>query len=767
MPETVDLVILNGTIIDGTGKPQFLGDIAVRDGKIVYVSGPSKPRITPAQFASVESIDAAGKIVTPGWIDVHTHLDAQVTWDPSVSPVAENGVTTVVMGNCGVGFAPCRAKDRKYVMELMEGVEDIPLGSMTAGIQWEWETFPEFLNALDKKRFALDIAVLIGHGPVRAYVMGERANAMDRPGGPKASPITADEIERVAAIVGEAVKAGAIGFSTSRTLLHRDVHGVLVPGTLAPEDELMAIGKAMGEAGGGVFEMASDFMSGDDVPAKPENHADRLKHFGREWVWIRKLSKFFNVTVQFCLGIPSHMKANKSFRHMLRQMESANAQGCNVRSQVFVRPQGILLCWDSVSHPFVEALSYKQLRDKVRSEEARKHKVSPSPSAWLPSLRQQLISDKALRARIIEETIAIGTSSGDEGKFGITLPTSTEDNAGNLNGSVTSPGALAKMFIDQARNIFKWTASYEPERSESALNVAIVQGRHPLEVLYDWMSEDDGKCVCTLFFMNYHDDSCADTLEMLLFPGTIPGLGDSGAHLGWLCDPTAHTHLLTYLHRDRVRGPRFPIEQLVKLHTANCAEAFGLADRGTLLEGQIADINVIDLPKLKIMCPRLVFDLPENAMRWIQTCEGYVCTVKSGVVTQRNGKPTGALTGRLVRGPQRHAKKLSLLSQSNTATPFAKIVSAPACLAIGTLISQSFGLSAGIVGGLAGAVLGGITTGFVLGGKSWLSEVRWEGEQMGLELLVRILGPGRLEVLGNAISERSPLKTRAEAVGSA
>ena len=263
-----DIIIRNGLIVDGTGAPAYTGDIAIRDGVISAISNG-----TSLALHAHREIDATDRIVSPGWVDIHTHLDAQLTWDPLLAPFTANGVTTAVTGNCGVTFAPCRKEQRTFLMELMEGVEDIPLGAMQAGIKWHWESFPEFLDYLDTLQLGCDVAAMVGHGAVRAYCLGERANVTDLPGAYRdpASKISSEEMEEMARVVHDAIVAGAIGFSTSRTLLHRDRNGTLVPGTLAAEEELLRIGKAVAEAGGGVFEMASDFMSYDDAPHTEED----------------------------------------------------------------------------------------------------------------------------------------------------------------------------------------------------------------------------------------------------------------------------------------------------------------------------------------------------------------------------------------------------------------------------------------------------------------------------------------------------------------
>ena len=523
MALAVDILLTNGLIVDGTGAQAFIGDVAIVKDKIFKISNrDGSNRIVPSSVSAKRTIDCSSRLVCPGWVDIHTHLDGQITWDPMISPLSSGGVTTAVQGNCGVGFAPCKKPDRQFLMELMEGVEDIPLGAMDQGIKWEWETFPQYLDALAQKEFAIDIGAMVGHGPVRAYVMGQRANVSDRPGGPKNDPVRPDEVEQIAKIVGESIKAGALGFSTSRTLLHRDRNGTLVPGTLATDAELLAIGKALGESGGGkaVFEMASDFMTEDDEKHTPENHRQRLSHFGREFQWMKIISKGYNVPLCYCLGIPSAAGSiSYGFRQMLRTVDAANAEGCNLKVQVFTRPQGVLLAWDARSHPFTECPSF--------------HKIWIQRDVATGKFdKSVLIRDRALREAIVGEAAALAKGSSDSGNFGMTLPQSTDnDGPGNLNATVTSKGALAKMYVDNAHDIYKWTKSYEPTPDSSAVAEAARRGVSALHVVYDWLCEDEGNAVLFYLFMNYAHKSLDDCQEMLLHPATVPGLGDTGAHL--------------------------------------------------------------------------------------------------------------------------------------------------------------------------------------------------------------------------------------------
>ena len=302
MNTTSPLIVLKGgTIVDGTGKtPSYQGDVIVKNGKIIDVQAYAN-NMTKQAPSNAQVIDCRGKAITPGWIDQHTHYDGQVTWDPYLSPSANCGVTTVLMGNCGIGFAPIRqgAKDRQFLLDLVDAVEDVPGAALNVGIDWSWETFPQYMNKLDSLDLAIDVAVLIGHAPVRAYVLGERANLSDLPGGPQNDEITKAEIDRMASIIEEAVAEGAMGFSTSRIILHRDKSGDLTPGTMAQEAEMLAIGRAIAAGGGGVFEGAFDFGTYDDVP---RNQADKQKmelFAKKEWHWMSQVAKHYRVPFSF------------------------------------------------------------------------------------------------------------------------------------------------------------------------------------------------------------------------------------------------------------------------------------------------------------------------------------------------------------------------------------------------------------------------------------------------------------------------------------
>lgn len=311
-----DLIVRNGTIIDGTGNDRYTADLAIKDGRIA--------KIGKIDETASKEIDAQGKLVTPGWVDIHTHYDGQATWDPLLAPSSWHGVTTVVMGNCGVGFAPVKPQDREFLIELMEGVEDIPGAALSEGIDWQWETFPEYLDTLEAIPRAIDVATQVPHGAVRAYVMGDRCNKDYAP--------TAQEVDEMAALVREGVEAGALGFSSSKTLLHKDIHGEYMPGTFSGNDEMLALGLGMKGLNNSVFELVSDHL-GDD----------------KEWAWVTDFQKQTGLTVTLIATSAAAYENNK----MYNIAEKARAEGREIRPQAAGRPTGVLHGLQSSFHAFV------------------------------------------------------------------------------------------------------------------------------------------------------------------------------------------------------------------------------------------------------------------------------------------------------------------------------------------------------------------------------------------------------------------------------
>ncbi|MDJ0868037.1 MAG: amidohydrolase family protein [Myxococcota bacterium] len=567
-----DLVIRGGSVVDGTGAPARRADVAIDGDRIVAVG----TDVGPGQ----REIDATGQIVTPGWVDIHTHYDGQVTWDTHLTPSGWNGVTTVVMGNCGVGFAPVRPGEQQFLIQLMEGVEDIPGTALAEGIQWDWESFPEYLDAVDKMPRAIDVAAQVPHGAVRAYVMGER--------GARNEKATPEDIEQMAALVKEGLEAGALGFSTSRTILHRAVDGELVPGTTAEDDEVMGIGRTLGEVGHGVFEVASDLA--------PE---------GKELGWMKRLGKETGRPVTFaCLQNPIDPT---QWRRLLDEVERDAAEGGHLTPQVAQRPAGLLLGFECTAHPLMFSPAWAELAGLSRQE------------------RQARLADPEVRRELIE---------------------SQADLSGLPGPAVLVANGFHTMFP------LGDPPDYEPGPEQSIQAIAERGGRDPREVVLDTLLANDGTGLIYLPLLGYADGDLEAIRAMMVHPQSVFGLSDGGAHCGIICDASMPTFLLTHWARDRARGERIPLEQLVERQTRRTATFYGMEDRGVLAPGMKADVNVIDFDALHIHAPEIVYDLPADGRRLIQKVDGYRYTICSGEVIYEEGEPTGALPGKLVRGPQ-------------------------------------------------------------------------------------------------------------------
>jgi len=570
-----DLIIRGGTVVDGTGAPARTADVAVDGGHLSAVEP------LPGESAR-RTIDADGALVTPGWVDIHTHYDGQATWDDVLAPSAWHGVTTVVTGNCGVGFAPARPDRHEWLIGLMEGVEDIPGTALSEGMSWEWESFAEYLDALERRRFAVDVGTQVAHGPVRAYVMGER--------GARNEPATPDDIAAMHGIVRDALAAGALGFSTSRTIAHRAIDGEPVPGTFAAQDELFGIGAALGELGTGVFELAPVGVAGEDLAA-PAREAD----------WMRRLSAAIGRPVTFALLQVSG--APELWRDLMAEAAEAAAQGADLWPQVAARATGILTGLDTTLCLFDTVPAFQALRAR---------------GLWGPALVDAL-RDPAVRDAVVSYRPGPAEGAALERAFALTFV-------------LGSP------------------PDYEPGPERSLAAIAAAAGRHPLEVAYDAMLEGDGTGLLYVPILNYASMSLDPVREMLLHPRSLAGLGDGGAHCGTICDSPQPTFMLTHWTRDRARGERLPLEWVVKKQTADTARLYGLGDRGTLEPGKLADVNVIDYERLQLGAPTVVRDLPAGGRRLVQDAVGYVATVKAGETTFEDGRDTGARPGALVRG---------------------------------------------------------------------------------------------------------------------
>lgn len=581
---TLDLLVKGGTVVDGSGAAPRRGNVGVKDGRIVSVGDDVG--------AAARTIDAEGAIVTPGFTDLHTHYDGQVSWDGDMAPSSLHGVTTCVMGNCGVGFAPVRARDRKRLVELMEGVEDIPGAALSEGISWEWESFGEYLDAIDKRPRTIDVVSQITHDPLRVFVMGERAFA--------GSAANDDDIEKMRALVREALQAGAAGFTTGRTDNHRSVDGSATPSAEATVRELGGIAKAFEGLPHGVLQAVSDF----DM----EKSAER---FDAEFDVLEKMAEAASGH-PLSISLMQRDLDNTQWKKIIARAEKANARGVTIRLQVGARGIGVLLGFEATFHPFMGFPSYKAIANLPLEERVRRMRD--------PALREKMLGEKS-------EPIA-----GD----GSNVPPMADRFLANID------LISMRMFRLGER------PSYEPPREESLFAEAMKTSRKPLEVIYDALLENEGKQLLYFPVYNYADFDLDAVHEMLSHPLALLGLSDGGAHVGTVCDASFPTFMLTHWARDRARG-RFTLEHVVKMLTHDTSRYIGLKDRGTIAIGQRADLNVIDFEKLCLLRPELVKDLPAGGKRLVQRAEGYRATIVAGTPILENGKLTGATPGRVAR----------------------------------------------------------------------------------------------------------------------
>ena len=564
MDRAYDLVIRGGRVIDGTGGEGFEADVAVKDGVIAKVGAVSGQ--------GAEEIDARGHLVTPGFVDVHTHYDGQATWDDRMQPSSWHGVTSVVMGNCGVGFAPCEPDERDRLILLMEGVEDIPFPVLTEGLPWNWRSYPDYMDALARRRFDIDIGAQLPHAAVRVHVMGDR--------GANREPATPADIAAMAAIAKRAMEVGALGFSTSRTLNHRTKAGEPTPTLTAGEDELTGIAMGLKAAGKGVLQVVSDF-------------ADPLAEFAM----LRRIVEASGRPLAFSL-VQSPIQP-QSYKLLLNALHEAVEAGLPMKAQAAVRPVGVLLGLELTNQPFQSYPAFAEIRDASLAEKVAR------------------LRDPDFRARLFAEA-----------------PT----------------GERARMSAWERMHPMGAEPDYEPTADNTVAAIAASRGVSPMEIALDHMLTNGGRGMLYIPLLNYAEGSLGPAYTMLTHPDTVPGLSDGGAHVGTICDGSFPTTLLTHWTRDRTRGPRLSVEQAVKMQARDTAESVGLFDRGLITPGLRADLNVIDYDGLTLMAPEVAYDLPAGGKRLIQRARGYVATIVAGQITYRDGEPTGALPGRLLRG---------------------------------------------------------------------------------------------------------------------
>ncbi len=572
-----DLVIRGGLLIDGTGEPGRLADVGIEGDLIVAVGPPN------SLGAAHRVLDAEGLLVTPGFVDVHTHYDGQASWDPWLTPSSWHGVTTAIAGNCGVGFAPVRPDRHDWLVQLMEGVEDIPGSALSEGISWDWESFPEFLDAISARPHAIDCGFQLAHGPLRGYVMGERGAANE--------PARPEDLVELRRLASEALAAGAMGISTSRTSLHKSRDGEFVPGTFAELDELLCLADALADektrsGRAGVFQLA---MEHTDVPT--------------QFDWMREFVARSGGTVSFNFSQTRH--APEIWREVVEQLDRANDEGFSIVGQVAGRSIGVLECLEGTVHPFALHSAWQ-------------------PLALLPTDEKLLaLKDPAIRAALLAETLPPITPVVD-------LLTS----------------GWERMYPVGAGAI-----DYEPDpETDSLAALAVARGITPAELALEALCADGGTGMLYVPLFNYSGGDLELLRELHQNPNTRMGLSDAGAHCGSICDGGMPTFMLTHWGRDRRRGEQLPLEFLIRRQTAETAALFSLFDRGVVAPGMRADLNVIDFDELGFTNATMAYDLPTGARRLVQRGTGYVATIVAGVPIVEYDTFTGALPGKVLRG---------------------------------------------------------------------------------------------------------------------
>ena len=584
-----DLKIEGGVVVDGTGRARFAADVGIAEGRIVEIGqnlGLAK-----------RTLDARGAHVLPGFVDVHTHYDGQVTWDEELSPTSLHGVTTIVMGSCGVGFAPVRKGREHELVELMEGVEDIPGSALAEGIPWGWESVAEYMAAIDAMPHAIDFLVQVPHDAVRMYVMRERAVA-----GAAATP---DDIAQMRDIVRAALEAGAAGFSTGRSDNHRTAKGAMTPASEVDAAELAGIGSAFRGLDHGVLQAVSDFDMMTD-PARFEPELELLFRMA-EASGGRPMS----------VSTMQRDHAPNQWKQILDATGRAKERGIDMFCQVGARGIGVLLGLEATFHPFMGFPSYKAIARLPLAE------------------RVARMRDPAFRARVLTEKN--DKVAGD----GTPIPPLADFFLANLDMI-----AMRLYRLGERPN-------YEPKMDTCFAAEAMRAGVPPLEAIYDAMLEDEGKALVYFPIYNYSELSLDRVREMMMHPRAIMGLGDGGAHVGTVCDASMPTFLLTHWARDRERlrgeGAGIPLERVVQMQARDTARFIGLRDRGTLEVGMRADVNVVDLERLSLLRPEMRNDLPAGGRRLFQRAEGYRATMVGGTIIAENDALVGTRPGRLVR----------------------------------------------------------------------------------------------------------------------
>ncbi|MFM8498763.1 MAG: N-acyl-D-amino-acid deacylase family protein [Chakrabartia sp.] len=596
-----DMLIRNGTVVDGTGASPAVKDVAIKDGKIVALG-------EGIGGAAKEVLDATGLLVAPGFIDIHTHYDAQVLWDTELQPSVSNGVTTFVMGNCGVGLAPVKKEDTDWLAYVLEVIEEVPSDAVKKAVDFNFESFPEYLDEIDKRSYTMDIIAQVPHVAVRAYVMGER--------GIRNEPATAEDLAAMRKIVQEAVEAGAFGFSTSRCMIHMLDSGPL-PGTYAKDDEMLAMAEAIRDAGGGVVQMIPSgqggVVEGDGKETKLAGVRPDPHRISDEVRLMRQLHQKTGVACTFSFS--SNPSIGDDFARVMSEIDAAHAEGEPILPQIPGRFLTVLSNLDT-QHIFVARPTYHAIAHLPVADRARK------------------MAEPEVKAAILSE---------QDVDLGVTDPLQM----------------MAQSMRMSMQNIFPYegkATDYDPLPEQSVTARAASRGCSPDEVVYDLLIEDEGKAILIWIF-DYSEEVMALRERQLHNPGIAIGAGDAGAHAKLIVDAGIYTHLLSRWAKDRRGGKAVPVEMLVHRSTKLVADTYGLDDRGVIAVGKRADLNVIDHDRLGCERPRLVADFPGGSKRYLQDGIGYVMTMVNGVPVRRNDQSTGARPGKVLRNPRARAAR--------------------------------------------------------------------------------------------------------------
>jgi N-acyl-D-aspartate/D-glutamate deacylase len=591
----LDLLIKNATIIDGTGSPAYTADLGVQGGQIAEIG-----KITRA---AKETINADGAWLTPGFVDIHSHYDGQASWDETFSPSIQHGTTTVVMGNCGVGFAPLARNtpdEQQRLIRLMEGVEDIPGAALAEGVKFNWTDFPSYMAALDAMRHSLDFACLVPHDPLRMAVMGERALAHEA--------ATPDDCAAMQTLLKQALQAGAMGFSTGRSDNHRTSRGEWTPASEAGDTELTVLAGAFQGVNHGVIQLVNDF----DVLRGATHEDDAAKaRFDAEFARVKQMAKISArpLSMTWLQRDPGGIQ----WQWLAQAVEQSVSDGLPLHMQTAARGIGVITGLDTAFHALMGFPLYKEIAHLPLSERAAALRE--------PERRARLLTEKSERL------------AGD----GSSVPPLVDM-------------LLARIDMISGRMFpLTDTPHYEPSVMESFLVRAKQRGISPLLAIYDYLAEGDGSQLIYFPIFNYNEGNLNVVQQMLSHPRALMGLSDAGAHVGTICDASFSTFMLTHWASKGADGAKISLPQAIHMLSGRNAAYLGLKDRGVLKAGMRADLNLIDPTQLKLHKPHIVRDLPAGGRRLLQEASGYLGTWVAGQCVQRNGQITAARPGRLIR----------------------------------------------------------------------------------------------------------------------